>query len=112
MAVTMLSSCGHTDGHFVNSSQIPFPGPVRHYTLNNTDVRMIYEQGDCGCFCKIENHGWTVCVGKECLNVPLKVKIYHQRLRIKGTEIRVLTPADFIDYTNLVELQVFFINQG
>ena len=106
VAATVLSSCGRADAHFVNSSLIPFPNAVRHYTLNNTDVRMIYEAGDCGCFCKIENHGWTVCVGKDCTTIPLKVKIYHRRLRVKGTGIRVLTPEDFTDYTDLIELQV------
>ena len=105
VSATILPSA---DGHFVNSSQVPFPGPIRHYTLNNTNVKMIYQKGDCGCFCKIDHSifRWTVCLGEECVNVPLKVKIYNHRLRVQNTAIKQLTPEDFVDYKDLVELQV------
>lgn len=93
------------EAHFVNSSGAPVPGPVRHYSLEKLDVRMLYEKGFCGCFCKLTNDQfWTVCRGKECFEVPRKVKIVNRRLKITGTVINSLEPDDLAEYTDLLEL--------
>lgn len=93
------------EGHFVNSSLVPVPSAVRHYTLNNTNLKMLYEAGDCACFCKL-NQNWTLCVGKECAHIPRKVRVFNQRLRVTSTEITSLGPDDFADYPDLVELEL------
>nr|CAH0111889.1 unnamed protein product [Daphnia galeata] len=93
------------DSHFVNSSLVPMPSAVRNYTLNTIDVRMLYEAGDCACFCKITRE-WTVCVGKECLNVPRTINIFNRRLKVTGTEIASIGPLDFAGYSDLLELQL------
>lgn len=93
------------ESHFVNSTLVPVPSAVRNYTLNSSDVRMLYEAGDCSCFCK-KTREWTLCVGKDCLNIPRKVKIFNQRLKVTGTEITSIGPADFEEYGDLLELQL------
>lgn len=93
------------EGHFVNSSLVPVPGAVRHYTLNNTNLKLLYKAGDCACFCKLSQE-WTLCVGKECIVIPRKVKVFHRRLRVTGTEVASIGPDDFADYTDLIELEL------
>ncbi len=93
------------ESHFVNSSLVPVPSAVRNYTLNTSDVRMLFEAGDCACFCKLSRE-WTVCVGKECVHIPRTIKIFNQRLRVSGTEITSIGPLDFANYGDLMELQL------
>jgi len=94
-----------SEAHFVNSSGAPFPGPVRQYSMDKLDVKMLYEKGFCGCFCKLTNDQyWTLCRGKECVEVPRKVKIVNRRLSVAGTMITSMGPADLADYPDLIEL--------
>ncbi|EFX84748.1 hypothetical protein DAPPUDRAFT_314608 [Daphnia pulex] len=86
-------------------SLVPMPSAVRNYTLNTIDVRMLYESGDCACFCKLTRE-WTVCVGKDCLNVPRTINIFNRRLKVTGTEIATIGPLDFARYSDLLELQL------
>ena len=93
------------ESHFVNSSLVPVPNAVRNYTLNSSDVRMLYEAGDCSCFCKMSRE-WTECKGKECVHVPRTIKIFNRRLRVSGTGIASIGPLDFAEYGDLLELQL------
>lgn len=105
LVLPLLSFSTSVESHFVNSSLVPTPSAVRNYTLNSSDVRMLYEAGDCACFCKMTRE-WTVCVGKECLHVPRTINIYNRRLKVTGTEIATIGPLDFAGYPDLLELQL------
>lgn len=94
-----------TSGHFVNSSLVPVPSAIRNYKANATEMRILYDAGDRGCFCK-SLRDWTICMGRECVEVPRQLTVPNQRLRVEGTVITSIGRADFADYGDLVELQL------